>query len=77
MDELIFRSHAIERMMERDISSAMVDKILKSPDGVINQSFEKKIVYKRIKNRSDNLIAIVILGRSEVLTVMNFFEVKK
>lgn len=76
MDEFIFRPHAVERMLTRKISTKVVENILAKPDGIIRQSFDKEILYKKIKSRKDNLIAIVTLSRSEILTVMNYFEVK-
>lgn len=54
--------------------------IVQNPEGKIKQSMDKWIYYKRLNGRKDNLIAAVILIREneiEILTIMNFFEVKK
>lgn len=77
MEELIYRPHAVERMLVRLITNDIVRDIIESPDGIIKQSFDKEILYKKIRLRKDNLIALVVLSRKEILTVMNFFEVKK
>lgn len=76
-----YRSHAVDRMLQRGISTTEVETILKSPDGKIQQSQDKYIFYKRLKNRADNLIAAVTLvklrNEYEVITVMIDFEVHK
>ena len=76
MTELIYRPHAVERMLIRNISTEDVESILRKPDGVIRQSFDKEILFKKVRNRKDNLIAVVALSKVEILTVMNYFEVK-
>ena len=74
-----YRSHAVERMIQRNITTAEVESILYEPDGIIQQSQDKYIYYKKIKNRKDNFIAAVTLIKAansvEVLTVMIDFEV--
>jgi hypothetical protein len=67
-------------MLQRKISTDEVELILNEPDGVIAQSLDKFIFYKKLKGRKDNLIAAVTLIKSketfEVLTVMIDFEVQ-
>lgn len=52
---------------------------LLKPDGVIKQSLDKYIYYKKLKGRSDNMVAAVAITKKhksfEVLTVMVDFEV--
>ena len=78
--EIRYRSHAVNRMLQRKISTDEVELILNEPDGVIAQSLDKFIFYKKLKGRRDNLIAAVTLIKSkdtfEVLTVMIDFEVQ-
>ncbi len=78
--EIKYRSHAVNRMLQRKISTVEVELILNEPDGVIKQSLDKFIFYKKLKGRKDNLIAAVTLIKSketfEVLTVMIDFEVQ-
>lgn len=66
-------------MLQRNITTQEVELILTDPDGVIKQSRDKFIYYKKLKGRTDNQIATVILVRSknefEVITVMIDFEV--
>ena len=54
--------------------------ILNEPDGVIKQSQDKSIYYKKLKARDDNMVAAVALiktkGSFEILTVMIDFEVQ-
>ena len=76
MADLIYRTHAVERMTSRKISAQTVELIFSDPDGVIKQSFDKQIFFKRVRGRKDNMIVIVVLAEVEILTVMNFFEVK-
>lgn len=73
----MYRPHAVERMLLRLITHSQIKEIIESPDGAIKQSFDKEILYKRFRNRKDNLIAVVAVSRVEIITVMNFFEVKK
>lgn len=79
--ETIFTAHAVQRMNERRLSPEQIIKVLTAPDGVIPQSRDKDIFYKRIRGRDDNLIAVVAVKtadpRNEVLTVMVNFEVRK
>ena len=79
--DIKYSSHAVERMIQRKITTGEVELIIKSPDGEIKQSNDKYIYYKKIKLRNDNLLAAVTVKRSmkviEVLTVMVNFEVKK
>ena len=73
-----YSSHAVERMMRRDISTFEVEEILLQPDGVIRQSMDKIVAYKHIQGRKDNAIAVVAVelpGDLHVLTVLTNFEV--
>ncbi len=76
MTNLIYTDHAVQRMEQRKINHEVILDLLLSPDGRIKQTMDKEIVYKKIKNRTDNLIAVVVVAKKEILTVMNFFEVK-
>lgn len=75
-----YRSHAVDRMLQRNISTTEVEIILRDPDSTIKQSQDKFIYYKKLKGRKDNLIAAVTLIKSkdifEVVTVMIDFEVQ-
>jgi hypothetical protein len=75
-----YRPHAVDRMLQRNISTIEVELILTEPDGIIKQSQDKFIYYKKIKGRNDNSIAAVTLLKSksefEVITVMIDFEVQ-
>ena len=75
MDSLIYSDHAVIRMEQRNINHNIVIRIINSPDGKIKQSMDKEILYKKISQRKDNLIAIVLVKKHEVLTVMNHFEI--
>jgi len=80
MKRIVYRDHAIERMQQRNISTDEVDSLIRNPDGIIKQSYDKSIFYKEIKQRKDNKIAVVIVeysDRFEIITVMINFEVKK
>lgn len=76
-----YSSHAVERMIQRNISPNEVEAILTDPDGTIKQSKDKFIYYKKIKYRNDNLLAAVTVQKNkiffEIITVMINFEVKK
>lgn len=75
-----YRSHAVDRMLQRNITTTEVELILREPDGIIKQSQDKFIYYKKLKGRKDNLVAAVTLVKSknelEVITVMIDFEVQ-
>jgi hypothetical protein len=79
MVDVKYRAHAVDRMLERKISTTEVEMILLEPDGVIKQSLDKYIYYKKLKGRTDNMIAAVTITKKhksfEVLTVMIDFEV--
>jgi hypothetical protein len=79
MIDVIYRSHAVERMLQRKISTFEVEMVLLEPDGIIKQSLYKYIYFKKLKGRSDNMIAAVAITKKhksfEVLTVMIDFEV--
>ena len=77
--EVRYRSHAVERMNQRGVSPREVADALRNPDGIIRQSMDKVIAYKRFEGRDDNLIAVVAaegLRAWEVVTVMVNFEVR-
>jgi hypothetical protein len=79
MMDVKYRSHAVDRMLERKISTTEIELILADPDGVIKQSLDKYIYYKKLKGRTDNMVAAVTITKKhksfEVLTVMIDFEV--
>lgn len=79
--EIIYSSHAVERMIQRKISPQDVEQVISDPDGKIKQSKDKYIYYKKRKGREDNLLAAVAVKKSkshyEVITVMINFEVKE
>jgi len=79
--EVRFLDHAVSRMFERGISPEEVESILLKPDGKIEQSQDKAILYKSIRGRKDNNIAIVVVKDEKsfftVVTVMINFEVNK
>ena len=75
-----YSPHAVDRMIQRQISTIEVEDLLVKPDGLIRQSKDKIVAYKNIKGRSDNSLAVVAIqqnGSIEVVTVMVNFEVKK
>lgn len=76
---LSFFEHAVERMQSRAISVEIVHAILKQPEGKIRQSADKWILYKKIRGRNDNMVAVVVVFKNdrpvEIVTVMNYFEV--
>ena len=78
--EIRYAPHAVDRMIQRQISTAEVEDVLAKPDGSINQSLDKIIAYKKIDTRTDNSLAVVAVerdGNFEVITVMVNFEVKR
>ena len=78
--EIQYRSHAVERMIQRGISPRDLDDVLQNPDGVIRQSMDKVIAYKNIEDRTDNSIAVIAVESDqawEVITVMINFEVRQ
>ena len=79
--EIKYTPHAVERMMQRNISPKEVELLLNKPDGTIQQSMDKFIYFKQIKGRKDNALAAVTVkiesNRFEVITVMVNFEVQK
>jgi len=68
-------------MQEQNISTVEIEAILNTPDGKLKQSKDKFIFYKKLKGRSDNMIAAFSVVRNinfyEIITVMINFEVKK
>ena len=74
-----YRPHAVDRMLQRKISTKEVELILTDPDGTIKQSQDKFIYYKKLKGRKDNLVAAVTLmlrkDEFDIITVMIDFEV--
>ena len=72
--------HALERIFERQISIEEMNSIILSPDHRIQQG-PKWIFAKHFPDRSDNMLAAVLLERIEgelwvVLTVMVRFAKK-
>ena len=80
MVEIVFSKHAVEQMLKRRVVPDEVQVIVSLPDGVVVQSRDKRVVYKRFPKRNDNLIAAVIVYQAtkiiEVITVMHNFEVR-
>ena len=78
--EVRYRSHAVERMIQRRILPSDIEDILGQPDRTIRQSMDKVIACKRIEGRDDNSIAVVAVEQNqvwEVITVMVNFEVRE
>lgn len=77
MTRYVYSDHAVERMLQRDISPDIIMQVSKTPDGRIRQSMDKVILFKKIKGRSDNMIAVVLVAKFdviEIITVMNYFQ---
>lgn len=74
-----YSSHAVTRMIQRKISPHDVELVINAPEGIIPQSKDKFIYYKKNLGRNDNLIAIVTTKNEiyEIITVMIHFEVAK
>jgi hypothetical protein len=62
-----YRSHAVNRMLQRNNTTVEVEFVISEPDGTIKQSRDKFIYYKKLKGREDNLIAAVTLVKSKPL----------
>ncbi|MBP9681374.1 MAG: DUF4258 domain-containing protein [Bacteriovorax sp.] len=81
MMNIKYSAHAVDRMLQRKITTSQVERILNDPDGMIHQSKDKIIFYKILKERKDNALAAVTVSREvdtyEVVTVMINFEVNK
>jgi hypothetical protein len=79
--DIKYSAHAVDRMLQRKITTTQIEHILNDPDGMIHQSKDKIIFYKILKERKDNALAVVIVLRDvdtyEVITVMINFEVNK
>ena len=74
----VLTPHAVERIAERKVSIDEIQEVLDSPD-LVKEQGEKFIFAKSLSGRSDNMIACVVLERSEndlwiVITVMNNFK---
>lgn len=67
--------------MQRVVSPQEVELLLGNPDGIIAQSKDKFIYYKKISGRKDNVLAAVVVHKRndlyEVITVMVNFEVPR
>lgn len=76
-----YSAHAVDRMLQREITTTQIERILNDPDGMIDQSKDKIIFYKILKERKDNALAVVTVVSDvdtyEVITVMINFEVNK
>lgn len=79
--DIKYSAHAVDRMVQRKITTTQIEVILSDPDGMIRQSKDKIIFYKILKERKDNALAVVTvlkhLDTYEVITVMINFEVYK
>lgn len=77
--EIKYSSDAVERMIQRNISTQVVELLISDPDGSIKQSRDKIIFYRKIEHRKDNLVATVTVLKTknicEVITVMVNFEI--
>jgi hypothetical protein len=77
--EIKYSSHAVERMIQRNITTQDVELLITDPDGTIKQSRDKIIFYRKIEHRKDNLMAAVTVLKTkssyEVITVMVNFEI--
>ena len=76
--KIVYRAHAIERMIERKLRPEEVEMVVLYPEGSIPQSRDKFIYYKRLRGRKDNLIAAVAVSSNDqidVITVLVHFEV--
>jgi len=77
--EIKYSSHAVERMIQRYISTQVVELLISDPDGSIKQSRDKIIFYRKIEHRKDNLVVAVAVLKTknicEVITVMVNFEI--
>ena len=77
--EIKYSSHAVERMIQRNITTQDVELLITDPDGTIKQSRDKIIFYRKNEHRKDNLMAAVIVLKTknifEVITVMVNFEI--
>ena len=76
-----YSAHAVDRMLQRKITTIQIERILNDPDGKIHQSKDKIIFYKILRERKDNALAVVTVLKEadnyEVITVMINFEVHK
>lgn len=76
--KIVYRAHAIERMIERKLRPEEVEMVVLFADGSIVQSHDKLIYYKKLRGRKDNLIAAVVVNANDqidVITVLVHFEV--
>ena len=74
----VLSRHAIQRANERRISVTELQQMIEEPDDVLPQG-TKWIFAKKLRNRSDNLVAAVLIEKKElelwvVVTVMIHFE---
>lgn len=74
----VLTPHAVQRLAERQITVLEIEQVIRFPDLVLAQG-PKFILAKNLKNRSDNLIACVVLEKKShdlwvVITVMHNFE---
>jgi len=78
MVKVVYRDHAVTRMIERHLTPKEVEHVVLFADGTIPQSKDKVIYYKKMRGRKDNLIAVVAIKHVEeieVITVLVNFEV--
>ena len=66
-----YSAHAVDRMLQRKITTIQIERILNDPDGMIYQSRDKIIFYKVLKERKDNALVVVT-----VLKDADTYEVK-
>jgi hypothetical protein len=80
IEKWVLSPHAATRMAERHISADELSDVLHQPDW-LSQQGPKWILAKRLKARSDNMVAAVVLQKQEtdlwiVLTVVIHFEAR-
>ena len=71
--EIIYSPHAVDRLIQRQISTAEVEEVLAKPDFLVKQSQDKITTYTKIGTRTDNSLAVVAVEQDcniEVITVM-------
>jgi len=81
IEKWVLSPHAVSRMVERKITTAEIEETIRKPDWALQQG-PKWILAKHFPERSDNLLAAVVLQKEEanlwiVLTLMVHFEVRK
>lgn len=76
----VLTPHAVERILDRKISMAELEVLIKNPDQIVQQG-PKYILVKKFPKRKDNNVAAVLIekkgeGLWVVITVMVNFQKK-